>query len=182
MLGATKKVAILASVLFLMVLSPRANAQTAQAWNAFAPTFTAKYTVSTFTPDIAISVSRIQAQVIPPLLPLPGCKTEPVVQISGGATVHNLTLTGAANDSGPIALSYAAGVPITLSVSTASQCLSWATGANIVIQYDTSALSGEVTSLKNQNTALSAQVASLQGQVAVLSSQLTTCESGGAAT
>lgn len=119
----------------------------------------------------------------------------PVLEISNGAatpTVYNLTLTGAANDSGPIAVSYAVGVPITLSVSTASTCLSWATGANVVVQYDTSALSSEIASLNSTISADAAQIASLQSadstltsedaaltsQVASLTSELSACQNG----
>lgn len=181
----TKSTVSLAAIALCLCLATSAKAQTAQAWNAFAPTFTAKYTVSTFTPDTTISVSRIQVQVIPPLLHLPGCKFSPVLEISGGE-VYDLTLTGGANDSGLLALSYPAGSAITLSVSTAAECLSWATGANIVVQYDTSALSGEVTSLENQlsaknaqNASLSAQVTALTNQTLILQDQLAGCLPGG---
>jgi hypothetical protein len=93
------------------------------------------YTVSTFTPDTAIKVTRIQAQAaIPPV----GCTTNGVISLSDGtpAGTRTLAITGTANDSGPIAFNYSAGATLTLSVSTAaSGCRRPPLSVNAVMQY-----------------------------------------------
>jgi hypothetical protein len=118
----------------------------AQLWNTFVSVFSVPFTVSTFTPDVAITVTRIQAQVgVAPK----GCKTNAVLQISDGGTpptTATLAIATAANDSGPIAVNYAAGVPITLSVSTPAACGILDIGApalgNVIVQYSTTTSGG----------------------------------------
>ena len=89
---------------------------------------------STFTPDTPIVITRIQAQAA--IAPL-GCSVNAVISISNGAVTGSLAITAAANDSGPLALNYAAGIPITLSVSTAASCNGGMNPAlaNVVAQY-----------------------------------------------
>jgi len=93
------------------------------------------YTASTFTPDTAIKVTRIQAQAaFPPL----SCISNGVISLSDGtpAGTRTLTITDAANDSGPIAFNYSAGATLTLSVSTAaSVCGRPPMFVNVVVQY-----------------------------------------------
>jgi hypothetical protein len=106
-------------------------------WNSFVSVFGTSYTVSTFTPDVAITVTRFQLQV--PTAPT-NCKTDAVLSISqAGATSTTLTITATANDSGTMSAAYAAGVPITLSVSTPAQCGLLNLGnpilGNAVVQY-----------------------------------------------
>jgi hypothetical protein len=114
---------------------------TAKVWNTFVPLLNYSFTASTFTPDTGLTVTRIQAQVgIAPS----GCTTNAVLQIRDSppagtpSTVHSLTIANAANDTGSISLTYSAGVPITLSVSTPAQCGwsgQWPAIANVVVQY-----------------------------------------------
>jgi len=104
----------------------------AQLWSAFVPAFAPKYKVSTFTPGSAITVTLMQAQVA---VPPSNCRTEAVIQISDGTTSQNLTITGAANDSGTLSLNYAAGVPITLSISTPAQCFVPPLVGTVLVQY-----------------------------------------------
>jgi len=116
-----------------IVLAPgQAQTTAAQLWSAFVPAFAAKYKVSTFTPGSAITVTRMQAQVA--FAPA-SCRTESVIQISDGTTSHTLTIAGTANDSGTLSLNYAAGVPITLSISTPAQCFVPPLVGNVLIQY-----------------------------------------------
>ena len=104
-----------------------------QVWSAFITGLKPAYVASTFTPDNAIVVTRIQAQLA---APPPNCATNAVLAISDGTVsgTRTLNITGTANDSGPITQTYAAGTPIQLSVSNAATCAS-ASGANVVVQY-----------------------------------------------
>ncbi|MGA2961835.1 MAG: DNRLRE domain-containing protein [Candidatus Korobacteraceae bacterium] len=107
----------------------------AQLWSAFVPGFSAKYSVSTFTPGSAITVSSIQAHVA---VPPSHCRTNAVIEISDGTTAQALTIQGSENDSGTLSLNYAAGVPITLSISTPAQCfgVGWPLLGNVLVQYE----------------------------------------------
>jgi len=87
---------------------------------------------STFRPDTPIVVTRIQAQVV---IPPQGCSVNAVISINDGTLSQTLPIAAAANDSGPLNLSYAAGTPIALSVSTAAKCSVTPALANVVVQY-----------------------------------------------
>ncbi len=64
------------------------------------------------------------------------CSTNAVVELTGGATAQTVTIAAAANDSGPISLNYAAGVALTLDVSTASSgCTTAPANVNVLVQY-----------------------------------------------
>lgn len=94
------------------------------------------YTVSTFTPDNAIVVTRLQAQLgIAPL----NCTQNAMLQITDGTTsgTATLPLTALANDSGTVSLNYAAGVAIHVAVSTPASCKNGTAPslANLVVQY-----------------------------------------------
>jgi hypothetical protein len=103
-----------------------------QIWSSFVPIFVAPYTIAALTPDNGIEVTRIQVQVgIGPSK----CTTNAVLTISDGTTSENLTISGLANDSGPIALNYAAGAHLLLSVSTPSRCSVLPAAATVVVQY-----------------------------------------------
>jgi len=79
-----------------------------QVWQAFLFRLNSTYAASTFTPDTAIRVTRIQAEAVNPPN---NCTTNAVISLSDGtpAGTGTLAITGAANDSGPIALNYSAG-------------------------------------------------------------------------
>jgi hypothetical protein len=105
-------------------------------WNTFLGLLSFHYTASTFTPDNRITMTRIQAQVV--IAPL-GCTQNAVLQVSDGtpAGTKTLTVTAAANDSGPIAVNYSASAPIRVSVSTPATCDGGQQPAvaNMVVQY-----------------------------------------------
>jgi hypothetical protein len=102
------------------------------------PTFlpgalTATWTGSTFTLDKAITVTRVQVQA---KTPPSGCTTNAVVRLSDGTTNQDVTISGAANDSGAIAKNYAAGAALTVSVQTAAAgCATSPTDVNVLVQY-----------------------------------------------
>jgi hypothetical protein len=60
-----------------------------------------------------------------------------VLQISDGTTAATLTVAAATNDSGPLAIRYAAGATVSLSVVTAAACSGHTPPAvaNVVVQY-----------------------------------------------
>jgi len=65
-----------------------------------------------------------------------GCTTNAVMRLTDGTTPVNVTITAAANDSGAITQSYAAGATLTLSVQTAAVgCTTLPAYAQAVIQY-----------------------------------------------
>jgi hypothetical protein len=78
-------------------------------------------------------VTRIQAQLAGAP---PACVLGAVIAVSDGTPggTQSLTITGTANDSGPIAKNYAAGTPLVLSVSVAAGC-SAPSATNVVVQY-----------------------------------------------
>jgi len=79
-------------------------------------------------------MTRIQAQAV--AAPV-GCTTNAVLTLSDGtpAGTRTLVITGAANDSGPIAFNYSAGATLTLKVSTAASGCRASLGVNVVVQY-----------------------------------------------
>lgn len=92
-------------------------------------------TAARLTPDGNLTVTRIQVSL--GTAPL-GCHTNAVIQVSDGsaARTKTLTLTAAANDSGPLALDYSAGTPILVGVSIrAAGCGTKPQNANVLVQY-----------------------------------------------
>jgi len=102
--------------------------------NIFLPgALTATWTGATWTPDKGVTVTRVQVQA--KTAPA-GCTTNAVVRLTDGTSPVNLTISGAANDSGVIAQNYAAGTALTLSVQTAAAgCTTSPADANVSIQY-----------------------------------------------
>jgi len=102
--------------------------------NIFLPgALTSTWTGATWTPDKGVTVTRVQVQA--KTAPA-GCTTNAVVRLTDGASPVNLSISGAANDSGVIAQNYAAGTPLTLSVQTAAAgCTTSPADANVTIQY-----------------------------------------------
>jgi hypothetical protein len=102
--------------------------------NIFLPgALTTTWTGSTWTPDKAVTVTRLQVQA---KTGPSGCTTNAVVRLTDGANPVNVTISAAANDSGSIAQNYAAGTPLTLSVQTAAAgCTTSPADANVTIQY-----------------------------------------------
>jgi hypothetical protein len=102
--------------------------------NVFLPgALTSTWTGSTWTPDRAVTVTRLQVQA--KTAPA-GCTTNAVVRLSDGTTPVNLTISAAANDSGAISQNYAAGAALTIAVQTAAAgCTTSPADANAVVQY-----------------------------------------------
>ncbi|HWW87355.1 MAG TPA: choice-of-anchor tandem repeat GloVer-containing protein, partial [Vicinamibacterales bacterium] len=107
-----------------------------QLWNTFlAGAFNNVFTASRFTPDGNLTMTGIQVQL--ETAPV-GCVTNAVIRVSDGtpAGTRTLTLTSAANDSGPLAVDYSAGTPITVGISTrAVGCNTRPQDANVLVQY-----------------------------------------------
>ena len=102
--------------------------------NIFLPgALTSTWTASTWVPDKAVTVSRVQVQA---KTAPGGCTTNAVVRVTDGTTPVNLTIAAAANDSGAISQNYAAGATITVSVQTAAVgCTTAPADANVTVQY-----------------------------------------------
>jgi hypothetical protein len=107
-----------------------------QVWNTFlAGVLGSVVTAARLTPDGNLTVTRIQVSL--GTAPL-GCTTNAVIQISDGtaARTKTLTLTAAANDSGPLAVNYSAATPILVGVSVrAVGCGTRPQNANVLVQY-----------------------------------------------
>jgi len=94
---------------------------------------TTTWTGSTWTPDKAITVTRLQVQA---KTAPGGCTTNAIVRLTDGTTPVNLTIAAVANDSGAIAQNYAAGASLTIAVQTAAAgCTTSPADANVVVQY-----------------------------------------------
>jgi hypothetical protein len=105
-----------------------------QVWTTYVPLLLGPVTASTLTPSSNITVTRIQAQA---QLAPSGCSTNAVIQITEGTATgtRSLSLSGAANDSGVLALNYAAGTPLKITVLPPSGCKVWPASVNAVVQY-----------------------------------------------
>jgi hypothetical protein len=105
-----------------------------QAWATYVPLLLGPVTASTLTPSSNITVTRIQAQA---QLAPSGCSTNALIEISDGTATgtRSLSLAGAANDSGVLSLSYAAGIPVKIIVLPPSGCKVWPASVNAVVQY-----------------------------------------------
>jgi hypothetical protein len=108
--------------------SPRAEQ------NVFLPgALTSTWTGATWTLDKALTVTRVQVQA---KTAPSGCSTNAIVRLTDGTTPVNVTISGAANDSGAITQNYAAGASLTVSVQTAAAgCATSPADANVVVQY-----------------------------------------------
>jgi hypothetical protein len=102
--------------------------------NIFLPgALTATWTGSTWTTDKAVTVTRMQVQA---KTGPSGCTTNAVIRLTDGTSAVNVTIAGAANDSGPIAQNYAGGAALQLLVQTAAAgCTTSPADANVVVQY-----------------------------------------------
>ncbi len=101
-------------------------------WATHVPDLTHEYTVSTFTPNEDVVVTRVQGQ-----LEVPGqaCAANPVIAVSNSTSSLTLTLATLANDTGPVKTSFVAGIPITVSVYSPAACSFPPVWANVVVQY-----------------------------------------------
>jgi hypothetical protein len=102
--------------------------------NVFLPgALTSTWTGSTWTLDKAVTITRVQVQA---KTAPSGCTTNAIVRLTDGASPVSLTISAAANDSGPITQNYAAAAPLTISVQTAAAgCTTSPSDANVVVQY-----------------------------------------------
>jgi Collagen triple helix repeat (20 copies) len=115
---------------------PAGPAANSQLWNTFlAGALSSVFTAGKLTPDGNLSVTRIQVGL--GTAPV-GCSTNAVIQITDGtpAGTKTITLTAAANDSGPLAVNYSAGRPILVGLSIrAVGCNTKPQNANVLVQY-----------------------------------------------
>jgi hypothetical protein len=102
--------------------------------NVFLPgALTSTWTGSTWTPDKAVTVTRVQVQA---KTAPSGCTTNAIVRLTDGTTPVNVSISATANDSGPIAQNYAAGASLTIAVQTAAAgCTTSPADANVIVQY-----------------------------------------------
>jgi hypothetical protein len=102
--------------------------------NVFLPgALTSTWTGSTWTPDKAVTVTRLQVQA---KAAPSGCTTNAIVRLTDGTAPVNVTIAAAANDSGAIAQNYAAGAAVTVAVQTAAAgCTTSPADANVIVQY-----------------------------------------------
>jgi hypothetical protein len=102
--------------------------------NVFLPgALTSTWTGSTWTPDKAVTVTRVQVQ--PKTAPA-GCTTNAIVRLTDGTTPVNVTVSAAANDSGAITQNYSAGASLIVAVQTAAAgCTTSPADANVIVQY-----------------------------------------------
>jgi len=102
--------------------------------SAFLPgALTSTWTGSTWTLDKGVTITRIQVQA--KTAPA-GCSTNAVVRLTDGTSPVNVTISAAANDSGPITQNYAAASALTIAVQTAAAgCTTSPADANVIVQY-----------------------------------------------
>ena len=99
----------------------------------FPGALTLVWTASTWIPDKAITITRMEAQA--KTAPA-GCAANAVIQLSNGITPLVLTISGSANDSGPLAQAFAAGSVLTVSLSIpAAGCSTFPADVNVEVQY-----------------------------------------------
>ena len=102
--------------------------------NVFLPgALTSTWTGSNWTPDKAVTVTRVQVQA---KTAPSGCTTNAVVRLTDGTSPVNVTISAAANDSGSITQNYAAGASLSVAVQTAAAgCATSPADANVIVQY-----------------------------------------------
>jgi Collagen triple helix repeat (20 copies) len=101
-----------------------------QIWATYMPLLAASYTASALTPDNALSITRVQAQMgTPPR----DCNV--AVSVSDGTHSYTLPIASTSNDSGPIALNIAANAHLALSVVAPPRCLIPPALGSVVVQY-----------------------------------------------
>ncbi len=101
-------------------------------WAGFVPAFVLPYTMAALTPGNAIQVTRVQVTLgVAPS----GCGSNASLTISDGTTKKALPITAGINDSGALALNYAAGARILLTVGGAARCAVWPAIGNVAVQY-----------------------------------------------
>jgi collagen triple helix repeat protein len=104
-----------------------------QIWNSYVPAaLSTPVVAAAFTPDNAITVTRMQAQA---LVAPANCRTNLMMQLSDGTTATTLPVSAAANDSGTLALNFGAGTPLKLTITPSSGCSTPPVSINIAIQY-----------------------------------------------
>lgn len=112
-----------------------AGIATTQAWSAVVSGAPAGVAIAgALTPDGNITITRIQA--VAQTAPV-GCSSPAVLLVTdgtpGGTTL--LSLAGQVNDSGPISINHASGVPMLLASIPAPACTTRAANVNVVVQY-----------------------------------------------
>lgn len=91
------------------------------------------WTASSWTLSAPISITRIlaEAKTAPQ-----GCVTNAVITASAGGTTTPLTITGNANDSGPLVIPVGSGASLSISVGTpASGCTAQPSDVEVILEY-----------------------------------------------
>ena len=109
-----------------------AGSSVSQTWLTFIRQFDGPFRASVFTPDTAIKVTRVQLQMADSPKK---CTVGAQVRVSDGATSTVLTVDSVSEDSGPVSLNFAAGVPIAVEVSRPAKCENKPIDANVLVQY-----------------------------------------------
>lgn len=107
-----------------------------QLWNLFVPSTTSASLLSTFTPDHAVLVTRIEARFA--TAPA-ACLRSAVLVVTDGTAAGTiaLPLSGAGADSGPIAASFAPGTRLAAGIAVSALCAQPPAGGNVSVQYRT---------------------------------------------
>jgi hypothetical protein len=101
------------------------------------------YKAAQFTPDSAITVTRIETVLT--ALPTSSCQIAPEVFLSAGSSpILGITLNGVTTDSGPLALNFAPSVPLSVDVKGANPPDCVASG-NVTVHYEPSAVGTALT-------------------------------------
>ncbi len=99
----------------------------------FPGALTSTWTGTTWTPDKAITVTRMQVTM--KTAPV-ACSPNAIIRLSDGTTNVNLTVAAGSNDSGVISQNYAAGIALNVSVQTAAAgCGTVPADGNVTIQF-----------------------------------------------
>jgi Tol biopolymer transport system component len=103
-------------------------------WSTFIRHFASTRKVGEFRPDTAITVTRIEIEMS---TPPSGCSIDARVRVTDGTTAQTLTINGNHEDSGPLAMTYAAGAPVSVHVNRVATCGSGTApeDGNVVVQF-----------------------------------------------
>jgi hypothetical protein len=107
-----------------------------QLWNLFVLSAAFPSIASTFTPDTAIVVTRVETRFATPVA---SCARHAILLVTDGTPAGTvaLPLTAAANDTGPVSVSFAAGTRVDARIAVSAVCAQPPALGNISVQYKT---------------------------------------------
>jgi hypothetical protein len=130
-------------------------------WVSHVHTFASSFSVSTFNPSVAITVTNVRVELG---LSTYDCASSPVIQIVANGAAYQLALASRSNDSGPLSLAFAAGVPITLSVGTPAQCPGIATSV-VTVFYQSPGAGDPSVSVPQDIQAIQASISGINSKL-----------------